>query len=139
MSSLHRNTPTLAVIDPRGINVRNVAYHRCTAGEMPQACITRQVVDARGFVQEQWDARLSTLQKAHADVQPNQRHCTSLTGKVLSTHSVDAGLEVKLFGAGDQLLQRWDSRGAQQRFEYDGPLRCTSVVRVTRSSAVSNA
>ncbi len=136
MSSMHHNTPTLAVIDPRGLSVRSVAYHRRTPGEKPQACITQQVFDARGGLQEQWDPRLFALQQTHADIQPNQRHCTSLTGKVLSTHSVDAGLEVKLFGPGDQLLQRWDGRGAQQRFEFDGAMRPVAVYERGAGDAV---
>ena len=74
MSSMHHNTPTLAVIDPRGLSVRSVAYHRRTPGEKPQACINRQVFDARGGLQEQWDPRLYALQQTHADIQPNQRH-----------------------------------------------------------------
>lgn len=125
--SLHHHTPSLTVIDPRGLNVRNIAYQRRTAQEPPQACITRQVFDPRGFLQQQWDPRLFALQQSDPEVQPNLQHRHSLSGQVLCSHSVDAGRQVRWCGTAGQLLEQWDGRGGHQRFEYDLLLRPVAV------------
>ena len=123
MSSLHHNTPTLTVVDPRGLTVRSVAYPRNTAQQSPSAQVTRQVFDARGLLQQQWDPRLFELHAADPDVRPNLSHRYSLSGQVLSTDSADAGRQTRLLGSGGQVVQQWDSRGTRQRFEYDPLLR----------------
>lgn len=40
MTSLHHNTLSLTVIDPRGLTVRNVTYHHHIAEPPPQAFVT---------------------------------------------------------------------------------------------------
>ena len=40
-NAIHRNTPSLAAVDPRGLIVRNIEYHRSTAQVEPQARIHR--------------------------------------------------------------------------------------------------
>ena len=136
MSSLHHNTPTLTVVDPRGLTVRSVAYPRNTAQQSPSAQVTRQVFDARGLLQQQWDPRLFELHAADPDVPPNLSHRYSLGGQVLSTDSVDAGRQTRLLGSGGQVVQQWDSRGTRQRFEYDPLLRPVAVFERTEEVAV---
>lgn len=135
MSSLHHNTPTLTVVDPRGLTVRSVAYHRNTAQQSPSAQVTRQVFDARGLLQQQWDPRLFELHAADPDVPPNLSHRYSLGGQVLSTDSVDAGRRTRLLGSGGQVVQQWDSRGTRQRFEYDPLLRPVAVFERAEAAA----
>ena len=136
MSSLHHNTPTLTVVDPRGLTVRSVAYHRNAAQQSPSAQVTRQVFDARGLLQQQWDPRLFELHAADPDVLPNLAHRYSLGGQLLSTDSVDAGRQTRLLGSGGQVVQQWDSRGTRQRFEYDPLLRPVAVFERTEEVAV---
>ena len=121
--SLHHGTPTLAVIDPRGLAVRSVAYWRGESGQTPQARVTRQVFDAAGRGIEQRDARLSA---------PALSHCFSLTGKVLATDSADAGWRVLLLGQADEVLSGWDSRGTRQDTQYDSSLRPVAVRELER-------
>ncbi|CAI8971446.1 insecticidal toxin complex protein TccC [Pseudomonas sp. IT-P44] len=121
--SLHHGTPALAVIDPRGLAVRGVAYWRGQSGQTPQARVTRQVFDAAGREIEQWDARLFT---------PALSHCFSLTGKVLATDSVDAGWRVLLPGQADEVLSGWDSRAGRQDTQYDSSLRPVAVRELER-------
>jgi insecticidal toxin complex protein TccC len=123
---IHHATPTLTVIDPRGLSVRDVAYWRSTAGQTPQARVTRQVFDAAGRGIEQWDSRLSV---------PALKHGFSLTGQVLATDSVDAGWRVSMLGRAGENLSRWDSRGAWQGFEYDRLLRPMAVMEQARGGA----
>lgn len=127
MPSLHQNTPSLTVFDPRGLTVRSVAYHRNTLQQQPLEYVTRQVFGARGFLQQQWDPRLSDLHGLDDAVPPNLSNRHSLTGLALSTDSVDAGSQVMLPGSAGQVVQQWDSRGARQRFEYDQLLRPVAV------------
>lgn len=138
MSSLHHNTPTLTVVDPRGLTVRSVAYHRNTAQQSPSAQVTRQVFDARGLLQQQWDPRLFELHAADPDVPPNLAHRHSLSGQVLSTDSVDAGRQTRLLGSGGQVVQQWDSRGTRQRFEYDPLLRPVAVFERAQEAAAEH-
>ncbi|WP_150725840.1 RHS repeat-associated core domain-containing protein [Pseudomonas fluorescens] len=124
---LHHATPTLAVMDPRGLAVRGVGYWRSNAGQAPQARVTRQVFDAAGRGVEQWDARLPVSALSHG---------FSLTGAVLATDSVDAGWRVSLWGQAEKTLSLWDSRGTRQDHEYDTSLRPTAVMEQARGEPV---
>ncbi len=115
---LHQHTPSLSVIDPRGLGVRGVAYWRDEVGQAAATRATRQVFDGAGRLAEQWDARLSV---------PALGQCASLSGKVLASDSVDAGWRVNLFGEADQVLAGWDGRGSRGDIEYDTSLRTVAV------------
>lgn len=127
MSSLHRFTPLLTAFDSRGSTVRTVAYHRQRAGDEPQARVSRNTFGATGFLQQQRDPRLSALQAANADENASFSHSCSLSGRLLRTHSVDAGWRIGLWGSAGQPISHWDSRGSRQRREYDGLLRPVAV------------
>lgn len=116
--NLHLATPTLSVIDPRGLAVRSVAYWREKVGQAPAARPARQVFDGRQRLVEQWDARLAV---------PALRQTTGLSAKVLSRDSVDAGWRVFLFGEADQVLAQWDGRGSRVQVEYDTSLRPLTI------------
>ncbi|MBV7556433.1 type IV secretion protein Rhs [Pseudomonas sp. PDM28] len=124
--SVHHATPTLTVMDPRGLAVRGVTYWRAAVGQTPEARVTRQVFDAAGRGVEQWDSRLAA---------PAMRNGFSLPGQVLATDSVDAGWRVLLLGQAGETLSQWDSRGSRQDFEYDTSLRPTAVLEQARGEA----
>jgi len=50
---IHTHTPTLAVIDPRGLSVRVVAYCRSVEAAEPEERINRSAYDAMGRLTEQ--------------------------------------------------------------------------------------
>ncbi|MEB0206601.1 RHS repeat-associated core domain-containing protein [Pseudomonas sp. CCC3.1] len=127
MSSLHQYTPSLMAIDPRGLTLRTVGYHRVREQDESRARVQRQVFGTTGFLQHQWDARLQALHEMDSSVQANKSQRHSLTGRVLRTRSVDAGWRVALSGNAGQVLQGWDSRGSQQRYEFDSSLRPVAV------------
>lgn len=91
LANLHQHTPTLCVIDPRGLSVRTLAYHCATTRGAISERIQRQVFNALGQLSQQWDPRRVELSQREADVQPNLSTTYSLSGQVLHTHSVDAG------------------------------------------------
>ncbi|MCL6703596.1 RHS repeat-associated core domain-containing protein [Pseudomonas sp. T1.Ur] len=126
---LHQFTPSLAAIDPRGLGVRQVAYHRLNPAQAPEARISRQVFGATGLLLEQWDPRLGELRQAGA--QPNQARRHSLSGQALLTRSTDAGWRVMWRGAAGQLLDVWDGRGSHQRHQYDPLMRPVTVFERT--------
>ncbi|MGA8135380.1 MAG: toxin, partial [Pseudomonas gingeri] len=124
---IHAHTPTLAVIDPRGLAVRSVAYCRSLETAEAEERINRSAYDAMGRLTEQWDPRLWALSAEDDGAPANLVNRYSLSGKVLSSISVDAGKRVSLFGDGDQLVQTWDSRGSERRVEYDDLLRPLAI------------
>ena len=124
-SLLHQHTPSLTAFDPRGLNVRAVAYHRENTQDEPQSRIQRNVFSSRGTLKEQWDPRLSSLHELDASLRPSQRLEHSLSGRLLSTHGVDQGWRISVLGSAGQLIECRDSRGACQAFAYDELLRLT--------------
>jgi RHS repeat-associated protein len=121
--SIHWQTPLLSVRDPRAMTVRRVQFWRDTPGLPAQARVSRSAFDSAGRAVAEWDPRLGIEPSAPA----NLATIYSLSGKVLSTVSVDAGLRVSLFAEAEQVVQGWDGRGAQRWMQYDTQLRPVSV------------
>ena len=121
-AQLHRKTPTLNVVDSRGLTVRHVAYWRGDAATTAHARITRQAHDLAGRLVTQWDPRLfGEAAKA------NLTSIYSLSGKLLKVDSVDAGWRLYLPGDAGQTLRNWDERGSHWQTTYDSQLRPVSV------------
>ncbi|UZE20381.1 toxin [Pseudomonas sp. B21-054] len=133
--SIHTHTPTLTVVDPRGLDVRSVAYYRAVETADPEERINRSAYDAMGRLIEQWDPRLWALGVESAGTPANLSNRHSLSGKVLGSMSVDAGERISLFGDGDQLVQTWDSRETERRVEYDDLLRPMAVFEQGKGEA----
>lgn len=122
MSARLHKTPTVNVIDNRGLPVRQVAYYRREADEQSQARITRHHYDAAGRPVAQWDARL------FADApEANLQTVYSLSGKPLRVSSVDAGWRLSLPGDAGQVVRSWDQRGHHWRATFDNRLRPISL------------
>lgn len=126
-ASLHRNTPSLAAFDPRGLTVRSVAYLRATPQAAPTARIRRQVYGASGLLLEQWDPRLYRLESREPSTEGNQASVYSLSGVLIRRDDVDAGMRLMLAAPSGQLLHAWDARGAYQRHDYDALQRPVAV------------
>lgn len=133
MLSLHRHTPTLSVIDPRSLPVRSVAWCRSAPDADADARVHRARFDAAGREVAQWDPRLWARLQGDSSTPANLQNVYALSGAVLSTVSVDAGLRVSLLGDAGQLMQSWDGRGSEQRNHYDALLRPTALFEKTPS------
>ncbi|MFL8991906.1 RHS repeat-associated core domain-containing protein [Pseudomonas sp. QLc11A] len=116
---MHIHTPTLNAVDPRGLAVRTVAYHRRVAGDPPESRITHQLYDGAGRLARQRDPRLFAL----LDAPSNLSTTYSLSNQPLCSDSVDAGWQVDLPGAAGQVIESWDQRGWHRRTEHDSSLR----------------
>ncbi len=120
-------TPSISVIDPRGLAVRALAYCRQAATEPVSARVTHQVFDSLGRLVEQRDPRLFALNQNDASVLANLTTIHNLTGQALCSDSVDAGWQLGLPGAAGQALESWDQRGWHRRTEHDSLLRPVAV------------
>ncbi|MBX8490226.1 RHS repeat protein [Pseudomonas cichorii] len=121
-ADLHSHTPTLAVLDPRSLDVRSVAWYRRQVAEAPVERIHRQVFDIAGRLTAAYDPRLG-----EAGATANLVSTYSLSAQVLASDSVDAGWRVSLLGESQEALQTWEGRGTERRTEYDALLRPTAV------------
>lgn len=120
---MHSHTPSISVIEPRGLAVRAQAYYRRAVGEPVETRVTHQLYDAVGRLTEQCDPRLFALASSGAAVPPNLVTLSSLSGQPLCSDSVDAGWQLSLPGAAGQPLESWDQRGWHRRTEHDSLLR----------------
>jgi hypothetical protein len=82
-NEVDRHTPAIVSVDPRGLAVVSVSYHRREVGAEPEARVERQSYDAAGRLGGQWDARLWA--GGGLEGEPNQRTVSSLSGQALRT------------------------------------------------------
>ncbi|WP_300725999.1 RHS repeat domain-containing protein [Pseudomonas sp.] len=122
-STLHQQTPTLGVIDPRGLLTRTVRYCRSAIGSEAEARIERYAYDSAQRNTAQWDARLGAKAQRGESIAPNLQMVYDLGSKVLASDTVDAGWTVGLFGAAAEKRHTWDSRNSQHTTVYDQWLR----------------
>src|SRR5471032_1678706 len=120
--NINAHTPSLSVIEPRGLLAREVGYCRNSATAGAQVRITRHAFDGVGRSIAEWDPRLWGASRA-----PNTSSVYSLSGQPLLTDSVDAGWRLGLFGEGGKALVEWDSSGNQHQLFYDEVLRPVSI------------
>jgi insecticidal toxin complex protein TccC len=118
---LHHKTPTLNVVDGRGLPVRRIAYCRGKENEEAQSRVSRQAYDVAGRLIAQRDPRLANATDA------NLATVYSLSGKPLQVNSVDAGWRLNLPGDAGQILRSWDQRGNHWQSTYDNQLRLSTV------------
>lgn len=127
-ASLHQNTPSLAAFDPRGLLISAIRYQRVVVGAEISTRTSRQVFNANGHLHQQWDPRLLALSRVEPDVKANVETRRSLSGTVLQTVSVDAGLHVAFFDSAGLLSDEWDGRGIHRSTRYDELTRPAVIV-----------
>ncbi|VFS15008.1 Uncharacterised protein [Enterobacter cancerogenus] len=87
-------TPSVAVLDNRGLTVRDIAYHRHPdTPDVTDEHITRHQFGSRSFLAQSADPRL------HEAGRVNFTYLTDLTGTVLRTRGADNGTTVALSDA----------------------------------------
>ncbi|MHC8331195.1 RHS repeat-associated core domain-containing protein [Pseudomonas sp. LB3P25] len=117
--NIHSNTPTLNVVDGRGLRVREVTYLCNDAIPQPQVRITRYPHHINGQITKQHSG--DSVKTAEST------QVSSLSGALLLTKSIDAGWRLTLFGEAGQALENWDSRGSHRKTHYDNQLRPTVI------------
>ena len=90
-TSLFSKTPTVAVLNNRGLTVRDIAYHRHPdTPDVTNERLARHCYDAHGSLTQSADPRL------HQAGVANFSYFTSLTGAIRRTQGVDNGTAVSL-------------------------------------------
>ena len=129
-AELCAGTPTLQVLDNRGLMVRALQFNRNASGEVAARRVTQQRYGVRGELLSSIDPRLFDEQQLDSRVVPNFRYQSSLSGQVLRTLSQDAGEEVSLFDIEQGVCWRTNGR-AQTWLSYDVLHRLSSTVEQT--------
>ncbi|MGH8438567.1 MAG: RHS repeat-associated core domain-containing protein [Pseudomonas sp.] len=121
-SELHIATPTLGVIDPRGLPIRTVAYCRSVIAQPAEPRVSRQTFSLAGHLLARWDPRL-WAQASRA----NLVNVHSLSGLSLCSDSVDAGWQLRLLAQAGNAVCSWDGRGTSRRIAYDALQRPVAI------------
>ena len=127
LDNAHRGTPSLAVIDPRGLAIRAVQFHRRQAADPLDLRVTHQRFDAAGRPVASRDPHLFALAQNDASVPTNLSQVFSLSAVPLASDSVDAGWRLALHGAAGQRVEAWDGRGSHSLTEFDELLRPVTI------------
>lgn len=101
--------------------------------------IYRQRYNAAGRLTDACDPRLYALQQREPDARPNLKLISSLSGRSLSSDSVDGALRLTLPGAAGQRLIEWDGQMTQTLTFYDLRLRPISLVEQVLGTSARNS
>ncbi len=146
--SFYGKTPVIAVLDNRGLSVREIQYHRHPdTPDTTDERITGHQYDELGFLARSADPRLHALSQADNSVRANFTYLYSLAGEAVRTESVDAGItEAVSDAAGRPFLAvagiGRDSNGAEERsqavtrtFQYENAELPGRPLSITEQSA----
>jgi insecticidal toxin complex protein TccC len=127
-SELNRGTPKVTVYSNQGLAVRQLGYCRRVVGETAETRINLQRYNNAGQLTSSIDPRLSSsyLNNPSSGI-PNQQQQNTLSGTVVKSDNVDAGIRVLISDVKGQPVWNWDSRGTERRFDYDELRRVTAV------------
>ncbi len=131
--TLHRNTPSLAIIDPRGLSIRSVQMSRTTEERPAEIRVTHQRFDPAGRSVAGHDPRLFEQALLHLDTPANLHRTFSLSGGVLLVESVDSGWCLTFASEAGQALERRDGRDSCRVTEYDDLLRPARILEQGRT------
>lgn len=135
---MHKNTPTVSVLDPRGLDIASVSYCREAPGATAASRIHRQTYNAAGQATVSCDPRLHALIGTDPDARPNLTTVFSLTGVTLHSDSVDSGRRWTLPGVAGQSLSSRDGQGTQIQTEYDLLMRPTRIIEIADGTSARN-
>lgn len=117
--NLYRGTPTIKVVDNRGLAVRKLQYNRTSEQETVKEGISRSEYNAEGHVINHIDPRLYHAQLTQLSIKPNFTYQSDLVGNALYTDSVDAGCQMILKDIEGRPVWKREARGTEQRWQYE--------------------
>lgn len=135
-AQLYTSTPSVTIMDARGLAVRQLEFYRKQTGERAQQRITYQEWNIRGALTKVTDPRLATT--IH---QPGEVKDYDLLGNIVRTQSTDSGTTLKLMDVEGRPLLVIDAAGNKRTFAYDpinGNLKHRKDIFVDGSETVSD-
>ncbi|RON09541.1 hypothetical protein BK659_11510 [Pseudomonas brassicacearum] len=130
-TSLDAFTPAVTAVDPRGLAVRVINYHRAQVDTPARARVTRQKYDLHGRLSASIDPRLGSLAESDPAVPDNLSNTFSLSGATLFSNSVDSGWRLSLLAQTGNSVCSWDGRGQFRQQQYDALNRLVAVIENT--------
>ncbi|WP_223555789.1 RHS repeat domain-containing protein [Pseudomonas sp. BF-R-01] len=118
-TSLDSFTPKVLSVDPRGLAVRMIDYHRAQTGSPAMSRVTRQKHDWHGRLSASIDPRLGRQAESDPAVKDNFCSHFSLSSATVFSESVDAGWRLILFNEAGESIVSWDSRGNFRQLTHD--------------------
>ncbi|WP_172566128.1 RHS repeat protein [Vibrio navarrensis] len=146
IGQLCQGTPTITVLDNRGLTVREVQFNRTRTSNFISDLdtrITRHTYNSAGHLQSSIDPRFftqlesATTPEDKAQVPNNFNYLTSLSGTQLRIDSIDAGARMSLLDVTGAPYMEWDERGTTRRFEYEDVLHRPTAV-IEQNDAINN-
>ncbi len=129
-TTLYTQTPTVSVLDNRGLSIRDIGFHRTVVSGDTDTRITRHQYDNRGHLNHSIDPRLYDAKQTNDSVKPNFIWQHDLAGNALRTESVDAGRTISLNDVEGRLVMTVNATGVRQTRLYESntlPGRLLSV------------
>ncbi|TDB57276.1 RHS repeat-associated core domain-containing protein [Photorhabdus khanii] len=133
--TVYASTPTVNVLDNRGLTVREIAFHRANAGDNTDIRITHHQYDSRGNRSQSRDPRLYDLMQTDNTVQPNFHWQYDLIGTVLRTISADAGCTVTLRDIETRPALSINATGVTQTWQYEDNVLPGRLLSISEQSA----
>lgn len=135
-TKINTNTPQINLYSNQGLILRQLNYYRREAEETAKLQIQLHRYDNNGQLKCSIDPRLSiSYLTTPASVSPNQQQQNSLSGSVLKSQNVDAGMRVVIPDCQGQSLWYWDSGENERRWEYDRLRRVKKIYEKSSSHA----
>ncbi|PED41285.1 RHS repeat-associated core domain-containing protein [Bacillus cereus] len=125
--SIYNGTPTISVIDNRGLQIRTLEYNHVIVEDPIEEYITRSTYTLLGSLDSSMDPRLFSKYQNESSTLPNMKYSHSLKGDELCTKSVDAGQKIQLFDIEGKLTWFMNANNTQTNIQYDSIGRPTSV------------
>lgn len=119
-TTVHHRTPSVSVLDNRGLTVRTLSYHRHpgTPGITDER-ITRHRFTPAGFPLESCSPRQYDLMQQDASVLPERRQVHSLSGTPLLTDGADDGCVMTFTDVAGRPVCARNATGTFTRWQYE--------------------
>jgi insecticidal toxin complex protein TccC len=125
-NTLYSNTPTVLVMDQRGLGIRTLQYNRVSIEDELDEYITRHTYTALGAVSTSIDPRFFDVSLTNANIKPNTSSQYMLDQTIIEQHSVDAGTTVVMVNVEGHIFWSILSNGIQQLMTFDQLGRMTA-------------
>ncbi|TDB53641.1 toxin [Photorhabdus khanii subsp. guanajuatensis] len=130
----YQHTPTVNVLDNRGLTIRDIRFRRSTANGTTDTLITHNLHDTRGHLIQSIDPRLYEARQKDNTIKPNFLWQYDLTGNILCTESIDAGRTITLNDIESRPILTVTATGARQTRQYEAPSLPGRLLSVTEQA-----